>query len=59
MSKGLLAEEEEKRRKEVEEGWLPDGVERVRDWRGVISWVEELERRRGVVSIAEIDRGVE
>ena len=38
--RGLLAESGARRREMVAEGWLPDGVERVRDWDEVVAWVE-------------------
>jgi len=44
---GVLVEHEERREKLLKEGWLPDGVERVSDWEGVLRWVEEYERHAG------------
>jgi len=39
---GLLEKRAERRKKMIEEGWLPKGVERVRSWDEVIAWVEKL-----------------
>ena len=38
---GLLREAEERRKEVVQKGWLPEGVERVRDWEEVVRWVEK------------------
>lgn len=38
--RGLLAKRAERRRELIQRGWLPDGVERVKDWGAVIKWVE-------------------
>jgi hypothetical protein len=43
---GLLEKRAARRRELIQEGWLPDGVERVRNWGEVITWVEDLERRK-------------
>lgn len=34
----------------MERGWLPDGVERVDAWAGVVEWVKEREGRKGQVN---------
>lgn len=34
---------EERRRALIQEGWLPAGVERVRDWEAVVEWVKGFE----------------
>jgi hypothetical protein len=36
----LIREAEERREKVVRRGWLPEGVERVRDWDEVVRWVQ-------------------
>lgn len=41
---GLLAKSEERRRRLIEEGWVPKGVERVKDWDAVVRWVEAKEQ---------------
>lgn len=38
---GLIEEAEARRQEVIREGWLPGGVERVRDWEGVVDWVRE------------------
>ncbi|ORY32550.1 HAD-like domain-containing protein [Naematelia encephala] len=43
--KGLLDGAKKKRQDQIKEGWLPQGVERVKDWKEVIHWVEQLESR--------------
>lgn len=43
---GLLEKRAERRKKLIEEGWLPDGVERVRNWDEVIAWVEKYGQGR-------------
>ena len=43
---GLLEKRAERRKKMIEEGWLPEGVERVRSWVQVIAWVEKFGRGR-------------
>jgi len=42
--RGLLQKSAEMRKRLIAEGWLPDGVERVAVWEGVVSWVEEYEQ---------------
>ncbi|EIW67034.1 hypothetical protein TREMEDRAFT_34170 [Tremella mesenterica DSM 1558] len=44
--RGLQEEFEKKRLKAIEIGWTPDGVERVKDWKEVVNWVKEWEKRR-------------
>jgi hypothetical protein len=39
--RGLLARSAERRKALIAEGWLPEGVKRVRDWNAVIKWVQE------------------
>jgi hypothetical protein len=43
---GLLEKRAIRRKRLVEEGWLPDGVERVRNWDEVIAWVEKFGQGR-------------
>lgn len=45
QKQGLLEKRQSRRRDKIAEGWLPNGVERVRDWDEVIKWVEALEQR--------------
>ena len=40
---GLLPLVEERRRKRVEEGWVPPHVERVGDWEDVVQWLNKWE----------------
>ncbi|ODO08959.1 hypothetical protein L198_00698 [Cryptococcus wingfieldii CBS 7118] len=47
QEQGLLEEAERVRRGKIEEGWLPEGVERVGDWGEVVRWVEGFESRGG------------
>jgi hypothetical protein len=42
---GKLEKRAERRKHLIHEGWLPQGVERVRDWNAVIAWVEEYGKR--------------
>ena len=37
----LIRQAEERRREVVSKAWLPEGVERVRDWDEVVRWVKE------------------
>jgi hypothetical protein len=37
--RGWVDAMDKKRQALVDEGWLPKGVERVKDWRGVVEWV--------------------
>jgi len=46
VEKGLLKKSQERRKKLIAENWLPDGVERVKDWDAVLRWVEEDEKKR-------------
>lgn len=39
-NRGLLEKRAARRRELVQRGWLPEGVERVKDWPAVIKWVE-------------------
>ena len=39
--RGLLDAAAERRKQQIEEGWLPHGTERVRDWEDVVSWVQK------------------
>jgi hypothetical protein len=43
--RGLLERARERRKKMIQEGWIPEGVERVRNWEEVISWVARNEQR--------------
>ena len=43
VSRGLLDKVEERRRKRIEAGWLPDHVERVADWDAAVEWVDRWE----------------
>lgn len=42
-AKGLMSEVEERRRKRIEEGWVPEHVERVDDWQGVVQFMDKWE----------------
>lgn len=44
--RGLLEESAARRKELMEKGWLPDGVERVKDWEAVMEWVKAFEKRR-------------
>jgi hypothetical protein len=48
QKQGMLEKRQSRRRDKIAEGWLPSGVERVRDWDEVIKWVEALEQRGGM-----------
>lgn len=43
---GRLEKRAERRKKLIQEGWLPEGVERVRNWGEVIEWVKRSEQGR-------------
>jgi len=43
-AKGLMGEVEERRRRRVEEDWVPDHVKRVDDWEGVVGFLEKWEK---------------
>lgn len=43
---GLLEKRAIRRKKLIEEGWLPKGVERVRNWDEVVAWVEKFGQGR-------------
>jgi len=43
---GLLEKRAARRQSLIQEGWLPEGVERVRTWDEVIAWVEKFGRDR-------------
>jgi hypothetical protein len=43
---GLLEKRAVRRKRLVEEGWLPEGVERVKNWDEVIAWVEKFGQGR-------------
>lgn len=47
--RGLLEKRAERRRGLVQKGWLPDGVERVKNWDAVIKWVEAFDAKRNQV----------
>lgn len=40
---GLMGRVEERRKKRIEEDWLPDHVERVASWDEVVRWLEKWE----------------
>ena len=42
---GLLEKRAKRRREQMKSGWLPDGVERVKDWNAVIEWVKAFEAK--------------
>ncbi|KAI9639630.1 HAD-like domain-containing protein [Dioszegia hungarica] len=42
-AKGALGESEERWEEARKRGWVPDGVERVADWEGVVEWVKKRE----------------
>ncbi|WVR07247.1 hypothetical protein IAU60_004288 [Kwoniella sp. DSM 27419] len=42
--RGLLEEYERVRTGKIQEGWLPQGVQRVSSWTQVVAWVEDWER---------------
>jgi hypothetical protein len=41
--RGILDRAQERRKELIAEGWLPQGVERVKDWDEVVRWVETHE----------------
>lgn len=41
---GRLEERAARRKERIERGWLPDNVQRVKNWEGVVSWLEGYER---------------
>ena len=43
---GRLEKRAERRKKLIQEGWLPEGVERVGNWGEVIEWVKRSEQGR-------------
>ncbi|KAK8864211.1 hypothetical protein IAR55_001457 [Kwoniella newhampshirensis] len=46
--KGLMGQYEALRKEKIAQGWLPESVERVADWEGVVKWVEKFgEKSRG------------
>lgn len=42
QKQGLLEKRAARRNEKIQEGWLPKGVERVKDWDAVIKWVEKF-----------------
>lgn len=38
--RGMLEKRAERRKQLIQRAWLPEGVERVKDWNAVISWVD-------------------
>ena len=46
VKEGKLAEWEEQRERDIAEGWLPSGVERVKNWAEVLEWVDAFDQAR-------------
>jgi hypothetical protein len=46
VERGLLQKSEERRKRLIQENWLPEGLERVKDWDAVLRWVAEDEKTR-------------